>query len=392
MRLLYFLFLLINLQAGFAQNNLKYDESNFETIIKRSKQENKPILLMLNASWCPHCAKMKNEVLTDSKIISLLEKNFICTKQDVDQTEGKRLKIKFEITSLPTFIILDSNENELYRLKGEYKIADFIAEITNSLNPQQQLSFLEKEFLANPSDTQKWMNYMNVVKKGRERTYLSEKVKAYFATQPENVLISTINWQIISNCVTDISSREFQYVLHHKKEYEAVSSPLRVERKIINIVTELLKPLAESLDTINYSKQRIIAKTIQLQKTDSLIFRYDLMITENTKNWKEYNRTTIESTEKYAWNDATMLKDISQNYLKHITDNPSLKEAIKWTSRSLVLNDSYDGNLLLSKLYLKTNDKKMAIIAARKAKTIGSAYNFNSKEVDVLFIKLGITK
>lgn len=390
MRLLCLFFLFFIAQNGIAQNNFKFDESSYQTIIKKSKEEQKLVLLMLYATWCPHCAKMKSEVLTDPLVINLLDKNFICSKQDIDLKEGIMLNSKFNITSLPTFIILDSNENELYRLKGEYKTTDFIAEITNAMNPKQQLPYLEKEFLSAPSNTQKWLNYMNVLKKGQERNYLAVKAIPYFATQTDEELISPVNWQIIANCVTDISSREFQSVLQHKKEYETVSSPLRVERKIINIVTELLKPLAENSDTIAYYQQRKIAKTIHLQKTDSLILRYDLMIAERAENWQEYKKTSLESLPKFAWHDASFLKEISQNFLKHITDIPSLKQATQWTMRSLELNDSYDGNLLLANLNLKIKDRNSAISAARKAKTICTAYKFNSKDIDELYSKLGI--
>jgi thioredoxin-related protein len=392
MRLMFLFFLIIFTQNGVAQNNSIFDESDYQTIIKRAKEEHKPVLLMLYATWCPHCNKMKNEVLADHSVISFLDKNFICTKQDTEEIQGIMLKSKFEMTSQPTFIILDSNENELYRLKGEIKTADFIAEIKNALDPKLQLPYFEKAFLLDTGNPVAFMDYINVLKKGRDRDHLNEKAKIYFDSQTDTQLVSAINWQIIANCVTDISSREFQYALKHQKEFEAVSSPLRVERKIINIVMESLKPFAERMDTLNYSKQRIIAKTINLQKTDSLIFNYDLMITEGTKNWNEYKSSTLESTDKFAWNDGTLLKDISRNYLKYITDRPSLKEAVKWTTRSLILNDTFDGNLLLSNLYLKINDKKSAITAARKAKLICTAYNFNSKDVDELFIKLGITK
>jgi hypothetical protein len=288
------------------------------------------------------------------------------------------------------FLFLDSNENELYRLKGEYKTQAFIAEIQNALNPKQQLPYLEKIFMADPSNTQKWLNYMNVLKKGRDRINLSEKANIYLKTQTDEQLISETNWSVISNCVTDISSREFQYVLQHKKEFEGVSSPLRLERKMTNIVSELLLPFTESLDTINYYKQRKIAQTIQIQKTDSLIFRYDLTIAERTTNWKAYRKTTVESTEKFAWNDAALLKDISQNYLKNISDVKSLEDAIKWTNRSLELNDSYDGNILLSYLYLKISDKKSAITVARKARIICTEMKFNPKAIDELYLKLGI--
>lgn len=385
---LFFFFLFI--PNGIAQNNFKFDESNYETILQKSKTEKKPIFLMLYATWCPHCAIMKSEVLQDTVVTNLLSKNYISAWQDVDKAEGIVLKKKFNITSLPAFIFLDSNENELYRLKGEYKTQAFIAEIQNALNPKQQLPYLDKIFMSDPSNTQKWLNYMNVLKKGRDRINLSEKANIYLKTQTDEQLVSETNWSIISNCVTDILSREFQYVLQHKAAFEAITSPLRVERKINNIVSELLSPYTETLDTINYYKQRQIAQTIHTQKTDSLIFRYDLTIAERTKNWKNYQKTTIESTEKSAWQDAAYLKEISQNYLLHITDVPSLKYAIKWTHRSLELNNSYDGNLLLSNLYLKINDKKSAIEMARKTKAICTSLGFNPKDIDQLYLKLGI--
>jgi thioredoxin-related protein len=390
MRILCLFLFFLFIPNGIAQNHFQFDESNYETIIQKSKTEKKPIFLMLYATWCPHCAKMKSEVLQDTVVTNLLSKNYICTWQDVDKEEGIVLNKKFNITSLPAFIFLDSNENELYRLKGEYKTQTFIAEIQNALNPTQQLPYLDKIFMADPGNTQKWLSYMNVLKKGRDRINLSEKANVYLKTQTDEQLVSETNWSIISNCVTDINSREFQYVLQHKAAFEAITSPLRVERKITNIVSELLSPFTETLDTINYYKQRKIAQTIYTQKTDSLIFRYDLTIAERTKNWKAYQKITLESTEKLAWKDAAYLKEIAQNYLLQITDIPSLKYAIKWTNRSLELNNSYDGTILLSYLYLKINDKKSAIIIARKARMICTEMKFNPKAIDELYLKLGI--
>ena len=390
LRFLSLICLFIFTQNGIAQNNFKFDESDYQTIIKKSKAEKKPIFIMLYATWCPHCNKMKKEVLNDTLVTNLLSKNYICAWQDVDKSEGIMLKNKFKITSLPTFIFLDSNEIELYRLKSEYKTADFVVEIKNALNPKSQLPYLEKEFQKDPSNAEKWLSYMNVLKKGRERSDLSETAHKYLKTQSDEQLISQTNWRIISNGVTDISSREFQYVLHHQKEFAAISSASRVDRKITNIVTELLKPFTESLDTINYKKQKEIAKKIGSTKVDSLIFTYDISIAERTVNWSSYRKTTIESTEKFAWNNASLLKEIGKIYLQHIADIASLKQAIKWTNHSLEINDAFDGNLLLSQLYLKTKDKDLAIKFARKSKDICTDLGCNSKDIDELFIELGI--
>lgn len=388
MRFLYLFFFCILAITGSAQTNFKFEERNYSIIIQKSKTEKKPIFLMLYATWCPHCNKMKNEVFKDESVTNLLSQNYICAWQDTDSEEGKKLKEKFKITSLPTFIFLDSDENELYRLKGEYKAPNFISEIQNSLNTKQQLPYLENIFLANPSHTQNWLNYMNVLKKGRDRIHLSEKATIYLKTQSDQQLISETNWSIISNCVTDITSREFQYVLAHKKEFEKVASPLRVERKIINIVSELLVPFTESLDSISYYKKRKIAKTVALQKTDSLIFTYDLTLAERSLNWGLYKRASLDGTEKYVWNSDNKLKEIGQVYLQNIPDNNALSKAIDWGKRALELNNSADGNLLVAGLYLKINDKKSGIKYAENAKLITTQMGWSTTDADALLKQL----
>lgn len=387
-KLLLILFFATFFQNAFAQNAINFDESSYEKIIKRSKAEKKPIFLMIYASWCPHCNKMKKEVFTDKRVVDFLSSNFILAQQDGDSDSGKILKEKFKVKSLPTFIYLDENGTELYKLSGEYTPENLILESQNALNPKMQLPFLEKQFYDDYTNYDKCMVYLVALRKGNDRKILSIPAHKYLANVSEKDLVTNQNWMVISNGVTDIKSREFQYVLSHKKDFETVVGENRVKRKVVNIVTELLKPLVESLDTTNYYKQRPIAVSIALAETDELIFNYDLTINELTENWKKYNEATLNGVEKFAWNDASLLKQIAQNYEKNITDKNSLKSAIKWSERSIELNESYDGLLLISKLYNKISDKKQAIAYANKAKQFATKLGFDTKESDILLKQL----
>jgi hypothetical protein len=320
--------------------------------------------------------------------MDFLNKNFICIWKNIEKEEGIELKNKFKTTSLPTFLFLDENEKLLYALKGEMKTPEFLAEANYALNPKFQLPYLETEFLADPGNATKFFNYLNTLKKGKDRTELSVPTHIYLKTQSDAQLVSETNWRVIANGVTDIKSREFQYVLNHQKEFASVASQNRVDRKIESIVNELLRPLVDNLDTINYYKQREIAKSIRLQKTDSLVFKFDLTLAERTEKWDFYKKVTLEDTQKLVWNDASFLKDIGQTYLKHISDTESLKKAIFWVKHSLELNDSYDGNLLLARLYNKIKDKKTAFKYATSAKTIGNEMGWSTKDVDILLAEL----
>ncbi|KAF2080959.1 thioredoxin family protein [Flavobacterium sharifuzzamanii] len=388
MRFLFILFLSVTFQTIIAQNQFVPVDVPYKTALENAKKEGKPLFIMLYADWCPHCNLMKTEVLSDPAVMGFLNKNFVCTYKNIEKEEGIALKNKFNTKSLPTFLFLDSNETLIYALKGEMKKPEFQNELNIALNPKMQLPYLEKEFLAEPSNSDKFFTYLNTLKKGKDRTELSIPTHIYLNTQSDKQLVSELNWRVIANGVTDIKSREFQYVLNHQKEFAAVASQNRIDRKIESIVNELLRPLVDNLDTVNYYKQREVAKSIRLQKTDSLVFKYDLTLAERTEKWNFYKKVTLEDTQKLVWNDASFLKDIGNTYFKHINDKESLKKAIFWVDRSLELNDSYDGNLLEAKLYNKIKDKKKALEYAKNAKAIAKEMDWNSKEVDTLLAEL----
>lgn len=389
MRFLYLFFLFISLQTTSAQNQFVADDMPYNTALNNAKAQGKPVFLMLYADWCPHCNLMKKEVLSDPAVIDFLKKNYVCVWKNIEKEEGTALKNKFNTKSLPSFLFIDpATETLLYALKGELKKEVFMTEVNNALNPKLQLPYLEKEFLADPSNVDKFFNYLNTLKKGKDRTDLSIPTHIYLNTQSDAQLISETNWRVIANGVTDIKSREFQYVLSHNKEFAAVASQSRIDRKIENIVTESLRPYVDNLDTTSYYKQREIAKSIRLQKVDSLVFKFDLTLAERTEKWQFYKKVTLENTQKLVWNDAGSLKDIGQTYLKHISDTESLKKSIEWIKHAIELNDSYDGNLLLARLYQKTKNKKLALQYAKDAKEISKEMNWNPKEVDALLTEL----
>lgn len=386
--LLPLLFVLVSTAPLQAQKHLELDQSGYQSVLQRAKKEHKPVFYMLYATWCAHCNKMKNEVFTDTLVINYMNKNFVVAGQDIEKGEGETFKKKYGVKFFPTFVFLDEDGRELYNISGEYKAENFVAEAKNALTKEKQLPYLEKEFLADISNPDKCLAYLSALNKGRDRSLLSPIAHKYLSTQTEAQLVSSINWKIIANGVTDIQSREFQYVLQHQKEFEAVASIKRVQRKIENIVSELLSPAYEMRDTLTYEKKRLIAQTIRTVKNDSLLFDFDMKIAEKTNNWKKYKAITIASTDKFLSKDARALQDIAFNYWKHIPDIASLKYAIGWAEQSLKINETYDTQVLLAKLYQKIKNKPEAIVWATKAKNRNASMGWKTKEADEVLQEL----
>lgn len=371
-----------------AQGKIDFDSSGYNSVMQRAKKEHKPVFYMLYATWCAHCNKMKQEVFTDTLVSNFINKHYISAWQDIEKGEGEMFKKKFGIKFFPTFIFFDENGKELYNISGEFKPAEFVTEAKNALIPEKQLPYLEAQFNADVSNADKCLAYLSALNKGRDRQLLSPIAAKYLATQKDEQLISANNWKIIANGVTDIQSREFQYVLGHIKEFEGVSSAKRVQRKIENTVNEFLSPAVELSDTLTYHKRRAIAQTINMRRVDSLLFGFDTQLAVKVNNWKNYRKATAANTEKFVWNDAKMLLEIAGNYQKNIVESAAILDAIKWTQRAIALNETYDAEILLARLYLKNKNKKMAQQWAEKAKAKNASFGWKTAEADEILSQI----
>jgi len=202
MRLIYILLVLISLNTVNSQNQFVPDNTPYKTALESAKKDGKPLFIMLYADWCPHCNQMKKEVFSDPAVMDFLRENFVCAWKNIEREEGIILKDKFNTKSLPAFLFIDpNNETLLYALKGESKKADFLTEANYALNSKMQLPYLEKEFLADPSNSTKFFTYLNTLKKGKDRTDLSIPTDIYLKTQSEAQLISQTNWRVIAKMV-----------------------------------------------------------------------------------------------------------------------------------------------------------------------------------------------
>lgn len=372
------------------ETSIVFLQNDFKIALAESKTYKKPIFLMVYAAWCTHCNKMKNTVLKDPAVIPFFNNNFINIMMDSETPVGKEFMKNYKITSFPTYVFLDEKGTHLYSTAGEFTSPEFLAEARKALNPNTQLPYLEKQFNADVSSPESCILYLNGLRKSIDSDKSDEVTAKYLATQPKNQLITDVNWKIIAYGVNDLNSKTFDLVVNHQADFAKAASPKRVEAKIISVVKKTLMQNMNNLDSINYSKNRIAAKNINLTKVDSLVFKYDLQMYEGIKSWKNYQQTTLESVEKLAWNDYSTINGISKVYIDHITDKDALKKAISWAKRSVELNNAAENTLLLARLYHKTNDTKLAVENARKAKAIITAMDWDSKDVDQFLKELGV--
>ena len=372
------------------QPTINFIENDYKLAIEQSKTSKKPIFIMVYAAWCPHCNKVKATVLKDPTVVDFFNTNYINVLMDGESPTGKDFMKKFRITSYPTFLYLNEKETHLYSTGGEFTIEEFLLDSKIPLNPNTQLPYLEKQFNNDIQNSESCLLYLNGLRKSIDRDKTDDVVGKYLSTQSKEKLFTPINWKIIAYGVNKLNTKEFDLVLDYQSDFAKVSSPKRVEAKIVSVVNQALKHNMESLDSIGYSKNRILARNSHLTKVDSLVFKLDLQMYEACKCWDKYKQTTLESVQKWAWNDYKTINEISKIYIQHINQKEALQSAIIWAKRSVELNDSAESNFSLARLYNKIKDKKSAIEYARKTKTIITSMGWDTKDIDSFFLELGI--
>ena len=90
-------------------------------------------IIKLSASWCQPCKVFA----TTFHNVEKMEEYKDITFKDVDieeDEEGEVLAAKYQVRSVPTTLLLDENDNLIYKISGNISQKDFIEIINNTLN------------------------------------------------------------------------------------------------------------------------------------------------------------------------------------------------------------------------------------------------------------------
>ena len=112
-------------------------QSNLRAAQKLASQQDKPILIVFGATWCPPCRKLDSETFADKKTIAMVEREFIPVHLDYDK-EPKIVKI-LEVERLPCTIVLSPDADLLHHSEGFAAPKEFQAKLTSALEKRSEI-------------------------------------------------------------------------------------------------------------------------------------------------------------------------------------------------------------------------------------------------------------
>jgi thiol:disulfide interchange protein len=101
-------------------------EDNFNAAIKKAKTQNKKVMMMYSAVWCPECEYMKDIVLKDKEVSKYIKNKYIVVILDIKKD---KLLSKFNYIGIPTFFFIDKNGKEINKIVGGNKASKFLKQL-----------------------------------------------------------------------------------------------------------------------------------------------------------------------------------------------------------------------------------------------------------------------
>ena len=82
---------------------------DLNTALTEAQAQQRPVLLVFGATWCPPCKKMKREVWPNAKVAETVAAGFVPVYVDVDDEAQSKVTANYRVSSIPAVLVLDSN-------------------------------------------------------------------------------------------------------------------------------------------------------------------------------------------------------------------------------------------------------------------------------------------
>ena len=100
---------------------------SFEEAAKLAARESVPLIVHFEASWCGPCRQMEGSVLNKTAVLEQLSQRYVGVRVDADHHPD--LVSRFQVTSLPTEVIINDSGDELARYVGITSLDSYLARL-----------------------------------------------------------------------------------------------------------------------------------------------------------------------------------------------------------------------------------------------------------------------
>ncbi len=360
-------------------DGIQFNKANWAKILQQASEQNRLIFLDAYTSWCGPCKKMARDVFPQKSIGEFYNAKFINVKLDMEKGEGIDVARDYDVNVYPTLLFISGDGTLVHRSAGYHTADQFLDLGKTALDPAKQLSSMMKRYAEGDRSAEFLYNYANARFDAYDGTH-SAIAEEYMATQTD--WSSPENMDFLFQFVGDAHSPMFDYLTSHRAAFIDRFGQQTVIAKIQDLIYNTVYDRQEksSLDQVD----ELFAKAYpEKAKQLSSVFRMNYY--RQAGDRANYAKAAVNYFNEFDGNPDE-LNEAAWTFYRVIKDKKLLKKALKWSKKSIKMDDNYYNNDTLAALYFKLKKKRKARKTAEKAiriaKNSGDDYSETEKLLD----------
>lgn len=361
---------------------IKFEETNFNTILAKAKKENKLVFIDAYTTWCGPCKLMAKNVFPQKAVGDYYNANFINAKIDMEKGEGIDIAKKYNVKAFPTYLFVDGNGELVHRTLGYVEEKDFIQFAKDAGDPSKRLGALKKKFEDGEKDPEFLKNLAGLTMYS-DAEFSAKVMERYFSGKTE---LDRDDIQMLLTATQSTDSPLYKTFLAKKAEITKILPAERYEAFDKNIKLNTIVKKSYNADSKKWDDNYFMAETqkfLTKDEAEKILKRAKANRALRDKDIATYEKLTMDIYKDTSALSSEELNSIAWNFFENVTNKPALEKALAWAQESVKKDENSANTDTLANLYNKLGDKKNAKLWAEKAielaKKTGEDYSDTEK-------------
>ncbi|MBB4805927.1 thioredoxin-related protein [Chryseobacterium defluvii] len=370
----------------FAQG-IKFEDSNFTTILAKAKKENKLVFLDAYTSWCGPCKLMVKNIFPLQSVGDYYNSHFINAKIDMEKGEGTDIAKKYNVRVFPTYLFINGDGEEVHRTLGYVEEDAFIQFAKDAEDPNKKLKALKQKF-ENGEKGPEFLKNLAGLTIYSDNDFAGRVLERYFSSK------STLNQEDIQMLLSATQSTDsplYKMFQDKKSEITKILPADRYEKLDKNIKLNTIVKKSYNTDTKIWNDSYFLTesqKFLSGEEAEKILRRAKSGRALKEKDFAAYEKFALETYKDFSAASSEELNSAAWNFFENIENKSSLEKALEWAQESVKKKQDYANTDTLANLYNKIGDKKNAKLWAEKsielAKSSGEDYSDTEKLLNTL--------
>ncbi|SIQ45936.1 Thioredoxin [Chryseobacterium sp. RU37D] len=345
---------------------IKFEDSNFTTILAKAKKENKLVFIDAYTTWCGPCKLMSKNIFPMQSVGDYYNANFINAKIDMEKGEGIDIAKKYNVKAFPTYLFVDGNGELVHRTLGYVEEKDFIQFAKDAGDPSKRLTALKQKFENGEKDPEFLKNLASLTIYS-DSEFAEKVLDRYFSAKTE---LDREDVQMLLSVIKNTSSPLYKTFQSKKAEITKILPAEKYDGFDKNIKINSIFEKSYNANTKIWNDGYFMTeaqKFLTKDEAEKILKKIKAGRALKDKDLPTYEKLTLELYKDTSALSSEELNSIAWNFFENVSTKSSLEKAITWAQESVKKNENYANTDTLANLYNKTGNKKNAKIWAEKS-------------------------